>query len=158
MTSAVDFLSEQHRQVEQLFDEIDRAEEGEAFGFIESLADLLAIHTSIEEQIFYPGVRRQETEEDLADSVDEHDEMKRLLRELVEAEPEEVDYRALFNQVKELVQHHVGDEEQELFPKVKKLFDARRLEEMGAQMEQLAQRLEQEEVPSEPIEEEQPYA
>jgi hemerythrin superfamily protein len=152
MTNALDYLTDQHQQVRDLFEEIERADEGEAFGFLETLADVLASHAAIEEQIFYPGVKRPETEENLADSVQEHDEMKRQLAELLALDTEAEDYRPYVGRLKELVMHHVDDEEKKLFPKVSGLMNEQDLETMGNELEKLYDKIQGEEIPSEKIE------
>jgi hemerythrin superfamily protein len=76
---ALDLLRGQHRAVDRLFREIQAAKGTNKATSFRELADMLAVHATIEEWIFYPGVRSAETEELLAESTEEHLAMKRAL-------------------------------------------------------------------------------
>ena len=94
----------------------------------------LEIHAQLEEEIFYPAVRRVVTDPVVIDkSVPEHDEMKRLIAKLREMEPTDADYDRTFMELMRDVMHHVADEESVLLPAAERLL-ADQLEELGAQM------------------------
>ena len=141
--NAIDLLESQHQEVDALFERLEAAPKGDAekkelFG---QIADALAVHTEIEEKIFYPSVRRRATEEIVERSVEEHLEVKRLIAAVIDLEPEETDFDSKCAELKEDVQHHVAEERTQLFPKVRQLFEAADLDELGEQMEELAEEL-----------------
>ncbi len=149
--NAIDLLKEQHREVEQLFEEFEGT--GDRAGktrerLCGEIADRLAIHAEIEEKIFYPESRQKDTEELLRESVEEHLAMKRTLADLVESDVDDAQFTARMKVLKELVEHHVEEEEKELFPKVRKDCSKEELEDMGGRMQRMADDLEAEGEPS----------
>jgi hemerythrin superfamily protein len=152
---AVELLTMQHRAVEQMFDEIEQQKPGSAayrrlFG---DLADALAVHATIEEKIFYPSVKRSETEDLLEESVEEHLEVKRILATLMET-PQDGDVSAEIEELAGLTEEHVIEEEQELFPKVRKLMSSGELRELAMRMTELESELRREGEPRAHIPEE----
>lgn len=131
---AIEMLTAQHRQVDELFEEIESAKGEEKRMLFIQLADMLAAHSVIEERHFYPMVRAKQTEELLDESLEEHLSVKRLLSDLLRMDLDDERYDAKISVLKEQVQHHVEEEEGELFPQVKKLFDADVLEGIGQEM------------------------
>lgn len=121
--NAIDMLESQHREVEDLFEELEDATgEAKARVFAE-LADKLTVHATIEERHFYPAVKAKRTEDILLESLEEHLGIKRVLADLVALTVEDETFDAKVTVLREQVEHHVGEEEDDLFPKVKKLFD-----------------------------------
>jgi hemerythrin superfamily protein len=139
---AIELLTLQHRAVEEMFEQIEQQKPGSAehrrlFG---DLADALAVHATIEEKIFYPSVKRSETEDLLEESVEEHLEVKRILATLLET-AQDGDVSAEIEELAGLTEEHVIEEEQELFPKVRKLMAAEELRELGRRMTELESEL-----------------
>lgn len=94
----------------------------------------LEIHAQLEEEIFYPAVRRVVTDPVVLDkSVPEHDEMRRLIAKLREMEPTDADYDRTFMELMRDVLHHVADEETVLLPAAERML-AGELGELGAKM------------------------
>jgi hemerythrin-like domain-containing protein len=150
---AIEMLMEQHEQVDDLFEKISNAGGSkDKWSTFLTLADMLAVHAAIEERHFYPAVRAKQTEEILLESVEEHLAVKRVLADLLRADVEDPSFDAKIKLLQELVQHHVEEEQDELFPKVKKLLDADQLEaiaqEMTATMVELADTEPRNDVPS----------
>jgi hemerythrin superfamily protein len=135
--NAIKMLKQQHREVEKLFKQVEAARSAEPRrkAFIQ-IADALAVHATIEERHFYPSVKKQQTEEILLESVEEHLEIKRAIADLLQMDASEDEFEAKMKVLQEDVEHHVGEEEGELFPKVEKLFDEDALEAIGAAMEE----------------------
>jgi hemerythrin superfamily protein len=133
--NAIDLLESQHREIDQLFSRIEKAKDSRvkrrAF---EELADQLAAHAAIEEHQFYPAVKARRTEDILLESLEEHLGIKRVLADLLETRPADATFDAKLKVLKEQVQHHVGEEEGDLFPKVKKILDDEQLEALGQEM------------------------
>jgi len=133
--NAIDYLVKHHRQMEDHLEKLLAAEAPERATLFGSLADALVAHVTIEEQLFYPAVKAQRTEDILLESLEEHLSIKRVLADLVELSPEDVTFDAKLHVLKEQVEHHHKEEEEHLFPKAKKLFDEARLEALGEELE-----------------------
>jgi len=145
-------LKEQHRQVEKLFKQIKKSQGQEKRAAFIEVADALAIHATIEERHFYPAVKERRTEDILLEALEEHLAMKRTLADLLRTDIGDDTFDAKMKVLEEEVTHHVGEEEKDLFPKVKKLFDSDQLEaiaqEMTATAAELADSEPRNEVPS----------
>ena len=110
--------------MEGLFEKLEKASGGDAKRKVfTEIADKLAIHATIEEQDFYPAVKAKRTEDILLESLEEHLGIKRVLADLLAMEVDHETFDAKAKVLKEQVEHHVGEEEDDLFPKVKKLLD-----------------------------------
>jgi len=119
---AIEMLESQHREVEALFSRIGKARDAaKKTALFEELADKLAMHAAIEEHHFYPAVKAKRTEDILLESLEE-----------IDADDETFD--AKIKVLEEQVSHHVEEEETDLFPKVKKLFDKDQREAIGQEM------------------------
>ena len=93
----------------------------------------------IEETIFYPTVKATPSEElkdDVREADEEHHVVKMLMTEISAMKPEDEQYDAKVTVLKENIEHHVKEEEGEMFPLVKKRFDKARLEQLGDEMEE----------------------
>jgi hemerythrin superfamily protein len=135
---AIALLKSQHREVEKIFEMIEKSEDSsEKKELCRDVTDALAGHAAIEEQIFYPGVMGKDTEDILRESVEEHLAVKRIIADVLEISVSEETFEAKMKVLKEMVLHHVEEEENELFPLVKKACDPNELEEMGEKMEAL---------------------
>lgn len=119
--NALDFLEQQHREVEQLFAEMKSGRtQPQRRRILGELAKALAIHTKLEETLFYPAVFGEKTEKTLRESVEEHLVAKRLLTDLQKMPLSDPQFMGKIAVLEEVVRHHVEEEENELFPKVRK--------------------------------------
>jgi hemerythrin superfamily protein len=133
--NAIDLLESQHREVEELFQQLEDNEDDEtAEQIFIQLADKLAMHAKIEELHFYPAVKAQRTEDILLESLEEHLAAKRVLADLLDMDASDETFEAKCKVLQELIEHHVEEEESELFPKVKKLFDEDQLVAIAQEM------------------------
>ncbi len=122
---AVALLTADHRKVKKLFSEFAKLkEEGsdeDKAALVEQICNELKIHTEIEEEIFYPAVRKAIDDSDLMDeALVEHAGAKELIAELEEASPSDDLYDAKVTVLGEQIDHHVKEEEGDMFPKAKK--------------------------------------
>lgn len=119
-TDAIELLESQHRKVESLFEQLSEAESPRQKSelFVE-LADMLAAHSKIEETIFYPAVCDDDTIARLRESVEEHLEVKRVIADLLDMEPSDEQFMSKIETLEQLVNHHVEEEETDLFVKVR---------------------------------------
>jgi len=142
---AIKMLKKQHREVEALFKELEKAKSANPRRkLFEKVADALAVHATIEERHFYPAVKKKQTEDMLLEAVEEHLEVKRVIADLLDLEPSDPVFMAKVSVLKEDVMHHVEEEEGELFPKVQKLLDDDELEAIAAAMQETADDLQRE--------------
>ena len=133
--TAIELLDSQHREVERMFKEIENAEDPEdKEALFEDLADRLAIHTRIEEELFYPAVQERKTEEMVLEAFVEHTSIKRLLADLMESDPAEPAFDAQIKVLKEQVEHHVQEEEDQLFPAARRLMSNDELAAIAQEM------------------------
>jgi hemerythrin-like domain-containing protein len=141
---AIKLLTKQHREVEKLFEQFEQASDGAKktrLQLCQKIGDALAVHATIEEKIFYPATKAARTEELLKEAVEEHLSAKRIIADLVRRDELDEQTDAKMSVLKEQIEHHVEEEEKELFPKARRLLDAERLEDLGEEMEQLATEL-----------------
>jgi hemerythrin superfamily protein len=140
--NAVDMLEGQHREVEELFAKLEKADHGDRKQrLFAQIADKLAVHATIEEQEFYPAVKAKRTEDILLEALEEHLGIKRVLADLIDIDATDETFDAKTKVLKEQVEHHVGEEEDDLFPKVKKIFDEETLVAIAQQMALLQEEL-----------------
>lgn len=133
--SAIDMLEAQHREVEDLFAAFEEASTGKKRDIFLHIADKLAVHAAIEEKHFYPGAKTKETEEILTEAVEEHLSVKRLIADCLDLDDDDDEtLEAKVKVLQEQVEHHVEEEEGELFPKVEKLLDAATLDALEQEM------------------------
>lgn len=135
---AIQLLKQQHDEVERLFAEYEEADDGRSKRSIfMRLADNLAAHATIEEKIFYPAVYVGDLKEVLEEAVEEHLAAKRIIADLLDMGVNDQNYDAKVKVLKEQIEHHVKEEEGEMFGKVRKTVDEARLEQLGAEMEEM---------------------
>ena len=110
---AVALLKADHRKVEGLFKKAEKAKGGAKAALVEQICQELIIHTTIEEEIFYPACRSEDVEEDKMDEAQvEHDGAKVLINELLDSAPDSQMYDAKIKVLSEYIKHHVKEEEQ----------------------------------------------
>jgi hemerythrin superfamily protein len=138
---AIQFLKQQHDQVEELFDDFENNDE-EKLSLFEQIADALAIHAAIEERWFYPAVRYRQTERHLEEAYDDHLEIKRLLADCM-VSTGEPGFDGRLAALMAAVLEHFEAEENVLFPEIERIFDEDGLEALGQQLEAAADVLEE---------------
>ncbi|MBC7660943.1 MAG: hemerythrin domain-containing protein [Chitinophagaceae bacterium] len=141
--NAIELLTSQHREVDKLFDEFEQLGE-RAFKArmqtFEKIAHTLTCHSMIEEKIFYPAARKFEKETTL-EAYEEHDVLKSLMKKISLLEPGDETFLAKVRVMKEIVQHHVKEEEGEFFLRVRKNLGDDILIELGTQMQVMFDKL-----------------
>ena len=145
---AIALLEHDHREVEMLFRQFEklteRAHKSKEKIVLKVIREL-AIHAAIEEMLFYPAVRTaglksgnragKKAAETVLESLEEHHVVKWTLSELEKMSGEDERYDAKFKVLAESVRHHVEEEQDELFPTVRRLLGKEMLEELGKRME-----------------------
>ena len=135
---AITLLKNDHREVEKLFKELEKGS-GNREQLFRELKNSLEVHAEIEEKLFYPAVRdAKQTHDIVIESFEEHKQVKMVLMDLEKADKKTEHWLAGVKVLSEDVEHHVGEEENDLFPKVKdKILSKEQLEELGTRMEEM---------------------
>jgi hemerythrin superfamily protein len=133
---AVSMLKADHRKVEGLFKKAEKASGSAKEKLVEQICNELIIHTSLEEEIFYPACRAEDVEEDKMDEAQvEHDGAKILINDVKGADADSEGYDAKVKVLSEYIKHHVKEEEK---PRTGVFAEAKRkgvdLDDLGQQM------------------------
>jgi iron-sulfur cluster repair protein YtfE (RIC family) len=113
-------LEQDHRQVEQLFDEIEKAEGAQRSPLIDELVTALRGHMALEEEVLYPAIEPVTGAEAVQEANTEHDLARKGLEDMIRLAPDDPGFGAALESVKAGVSHHVDEEEDDVFPKVRK--------------------------------------
>jgi predicted helicase len=138
---ATELLKKQHREVKGLFGQAKKAPPAKRRDVMDEITHKLHTHMMIEEDIFYPAVRELDTKktgELVPEAYEEHHVVKLVLDELPEVDLKDDQFEAKVTVLSELVDHHVKEEEAEMFKSAEKL-GAERLTELGEEMETAAE-------------------
>ncbi|MET0591848.1 MAG: hemerythrin domain-containing protein [Polyangiaceae bacterium] len=132
--TATTLLEKQHRKVEATFKKLENKRTA-SLELLQELANDLAAHMAIEQEIFYPAVR--EIDEDLIlEAYEEHSLAELAIKRLMATELNDESFLARVTAAKELIEHHVKEEEEELFPEVEKALDEAKLADLGQRMKE----------------------
>jgi hemerythrin superfamily protein len=133
----LELLKQDHQAVKDLFDQIDDAEDGkQRKKLFDQIDTQLNIHAHIEETVFYPEMQKIDELKDMVEeALEEHQEVKTLLEEIEGLDPEGEQFSASVEELMENVEHHVAEEEDEMFPKVRERCDQATLDRLGDQLE-----------------------
>ena len=138
---AIQLLKDDHKKVEKIFSDLESKRDDRRALFPE-LDRELTIHAEIEEKVFYPAAREAAPTRDLVlESIEEHKQIKMVLADLEKTDMRTAEWAADLKVLKEDVMHHVGEEENDLFPKVKTILSKEQLEDLGSRMEELKMQL-----------------
>lgn len=134
---AVTLLTKDHRKAKQAFEEFDKSKDKlgdeEKLAMVKQVCADLMIHMEIEEKVFYPSVGERINDEDMMNEAKvEHTSAKELIAQLGELKPNDPMFDAKFKVLGEQIEHHVEEEEKEMFPQAK---------QKGADMLALGKRL-----------------
>jgi len=123
---AIKLLTADHKEVQALFQEYKKlaakvASVEERQALAEQICMLLTVHATIEEEIFYPAAREAEVDSDLLDEAEvEHASAKGLISQIRDMAPGDELYDAKVTVLGEYIDHHVKEEQDEIFPKCRK--------------------------------------
>ena len=138
-TDAIVLLKDEHKQIKKAFRDFEKAGEkayaakGKA---VTRMIELLTAHTYIENEVMYPRVREllPEVEDDVLESYEEHHVADLLVMELSVMKPEDERFKAKTTVLIESVEHHIEEEEQEWFPKVREGLSRTELRDIGEEL------------------------
>ena len=139
---ATELLKKQHRAVKKLFKDVESTENAKKRRtLLDEITQHLKLHTALEEGVFHPAVREfgtKKAEETIGEGVEEHHVVDLVLAELPKVDPEADTFVGKMTVLKEQIEHHVEEEEQEMFPMAEKRFGAEKSQELAREMEQQA--------------------
>jgi hemerythrin-like domain-containing protein len=138
-TDAIVLLKQDHQEVRKLFREFEKAGENTTVRkgqIVSKIIELLTVHTYIENEVMYPRVREllPDLEDDVLESYEEHHVADVLVMELYALKPTHERFDAKTMVLIENVTHHMDEEEQDWFPKVREGLGRKALQEMGADL------------------------
>lgn len=137
---AITLLKDDHKTVERLFKQFEKAGEkayAEKRKLSERICTELSVHAAIEEQLFYPVIRGtvDGVEDMTLEALEEHHIVKWVLSELDDLDPKDERFTAKMTVLMENVRHHVEEEEDDLFPKVRESIGRKDLADLGEAMQ-----------------------
>jgi hemerythrin-like domain-containing protein len=139
---AFNLLKTDHRKVAELFDELESASGKSKLRVFEQIKSELELHTHIEETIFYPALEEpKQTHELVLEAYEEHDVVKNLLTQLSKAKSADEEWEAQAKVLRENVEHHVDEEENELFKKARAALSTEDIETLGEQLQNEKERM-----------------
>lgn len=142
---AITLLKKDHKEVKALFREFSKAKLNaqRAQPIAEKIMRELHLHATIEEKLFYPAIKSavEETSDLVAEAFQEHHMVKICITELQGMNARQELFHAKMQVLIENVEHHIEEEEQALFPKVRKAMGRAKLQQIGAAMEQMKKSL-----------------
>ena len=137
-TDAIVLLKEDHQEVRKQFRAFRKSGQTpvQKQGIVDTILELLTVHTYIENEVMYPRVREllPDLEDDVLESYEEHHVADVLVLELSGMKPQDERFTAKTTVLIENVEHHMAEEEQEWFPKVREGLGRKQLQDLGAQM------------------------
>src|ERR1700723_2564151 len=145
---AITLLKTDHLTVKKLFEsekKLTKADGKKKEASVHQIKAALTVHATIEEEIFYPavkGARSEHVKDEAREGYEEHKQIKILLAQIASTTSADETYDMKIKVLMEDVEHHVKDEETEMFPDAKKFLGEKRLMELGAELEARKQQLE----------------
>ena len=138
-TDAIVLLKKDHQEIKRAFDAFEKAGENahaKKGQLVDRIIELLTVHTYIENEVMYPRVRAllPDLEDDVLESYEEHHVADLLVMELVPMTYKDERFVAKATVLIENVEHHIEEEEQEWFPKVREGLGRKFLQELGTEM------------------------
>jgi len=141
--NAISLLKADHDKVKKMLDEGESTTERGVKTRTELFEELkaeLTIHERIEEEIFYPALKAHPRAKDIVlEGYEEHHVVDEIMGELEATDVTDETWGAKFSVMKENIEHHIEEEEGEMFKQARQVFDADELEALGARMLELKQ-------------------
>jgi hemerythrin superfamily protein len=136
---AIVLLREDHKEIRQVFKQFQKAEDGSSTArqrLVDRMIELLTVHTYIENEVMYPRVREllPDLEDDVLESYEEHHVADVLVLELASMKADDERFNAKTTVLIENVTHHMKEEEDDWFPKVREGLGRKALQELGEEL------------------------
>lgn len=133
---AVKLIKQDHRNVKALFRKFERESGKEKQATAQQIIAELTVHATVEEMLLYPALRQADPrmDDEVLEALEEHHVAKATLAELDKMKVDDERFDAKMTVLREAIEHHIEEEEDELLPRVERLFDGELLEAMGQEM------------------------
>jgi hemerythrin-like domain-containing protein len=139
---AIALLKQDHEKVRGLLKQLESASQrntAKAGQLVQQIEQELKVHTTVEEEIFYPAfrdaARKKDDKQLYFESLEEHHVVDLVMPELRQGSSQPEEFAAKAKVLKELVEHHADEEEKEMFPKARKAMDRDELRELGERIQ-----------------------
>lgn len=134
-------LKSEHDEVKKLFAQLQKAEGKKAGQLWSEISTKLQLHEELEETYFYPRLKNDErAKEIILEAYQEHHVLDVLTEEINALKPNDEAFQPKVKVLQENTEHHIEEEEGELFPKVRKIWDTKEREEVGSAMQEMKQK------------------
>ena len=133
MPGVITLIKDDHKTLESVFKQLEKAEPGDIPGLLRQVAELLIPHSKAEEQVVYPAIKATVPDEgtDVDDGLAEHHHVEETLQGLLDADPETPGVDGLIAAMIGEVRHHVEEEEQEILPAFAEAASNQQLSDLG---------------------------
>jgi hemerythrin superfamily protein len=134
-------LKHDHQEVDKLFAQIKKSDGGDKQAkLFEKLRQKLELHTKVEETHLYPVLMKHDQTKDMTKhAIEEHGEVKKLLKEMSALSVGDDQWTALCQQLQTGIEDHVAEEEKEIFPAAEEALDKTKIDEIGRKIEEMKQ-------------------
>ncbi len=140
-SNILSLIEEDHREVEQLFEEFDSAKGRRLQTLFNQIYMEMTLHAHAEELSFYPAMREyEETAKFIEEAEQEHNSVKILLEQMHSLKPGDAEFKTKMSHLKESMLHHIEEEEEEIFPVVTDCMDEAELEKLGQEFQAVKER------------------
>lgn len=138
--NGLDLLKADHRRVEKLLEALNATSEDDVEQrqqLFRDFANEMQVHEIIEEEILYPALKdHPRAKEVVLEGYEEHHVVDNIMNELNDVPYDDETWGAKFSVMKENIEHHIEEEEEEMFEQAEDIFEAAELEELGSRMAQ----------------------
>lgn len=142
---AIQVLKQQHQEVFGLFEQFEKAR-SRKMDIARQICEKLSIHDKIERDIFYPAIiENEEIKATVLEGLEEHHLMTILLKQIADCDESDETFVAKVTVLKELVEHHVEEEEKEMFKAARSAIPKAELTELGRRLEESTKQYQQQE-------------
>ena len=145
---AITLLKEDHKKVRTLLAALEKTTERSADRRVKLLQQIeseVKVHATVEEEIFYPAyrdaVRKKEDRELYLEALEEHHVVDLVMPEVKDCDPASEVFAAKAKVLKELIEHHAGEEEKDMFKKARQAMDKAELRDLGARIQERKKQL-----------------
>jgi 50S ribosomal subunit-associated GTPase HflX len=142
----LELIKAEHRLVESLFSEIENAEDThKLYDSFNQLYEALNVLAEVEKQVFYPAIRNCIDIENLVDAAQkEQNEAKQMLEDVSSLSPTSAEFKAKIRDLKQAIQHHIQEEENEVFSQVLQCMSQEERSQLGSEFEVVKSKLQTE--------------
>ena len=141
-TNILALIEAEHRQVEKLFAEAEKAKGVKLVEQFNEIYIAVILHARTEELVFYPAMREyEETEQYVEEAEEEHEEVSVILEEIKALKPTDPEFKEKMIELKEMLDHHVEEEESEIFNAVRECMSDQELTKLGQEFQETKDKL-----------------